>query len=335
MNQLTRCLAMLMAAIVTFTGIQFPAHAASYEDSLVAHYDLSSATGLTNTNVSFVEDAEAGTTVAKFNGGNHSSYLKLPNSAFSSVSATTGMTISLWFKADASTGDWSRLFDLGYSDYGSSMPFVFLTPTMNFSYNTTEGTWYPEAAVLTDISGDVTPEKGVWNHVAVTLSSSEINMYLNGVLIGNSGTDCSMALNHFKEWNSLDLGVSKFQADADYVGFMRDLRIYNSVLTFSDVGSVYEEGGGEIAGGDGGELPSFTLNDMDVTENSDDIITFPSAPTPYTYDHNGRQNVHDPSMIKVGDTYYMYSTGIVSTDVEIRTSNNMVDWTYVGAVFVG
>jgi arabinan endo-1,5-alpha-L-arabinosidase len=48
--------------------------------------------------------------------------------------------------------------------------------------------------------------------------------------------------------------------------------------------------------------------------------------------------VHDPSMIRAGGTYYVFSTGdpagvIGNGNIQIRTSRNLRSWRYVGTVF--
>lgn len=307
-------------------------YADSYEDALVASYDLSSAAGLSSTmNVSFVNSKEMDATVAQFKGtGNNTSYIKLPNTAFSQVSKATGLTISLWFNADASTGEWSRLFDFGYSDFGHTMPFMFLTPNMKFSYNTNNAaSWMQGTDALCDITGDTVPERGKWNHAVVTLSATEIHLYLNGNLIGEAANNNDMILDKLKTFNSIDLGRSKFSADADYIGFMKDVSIYKTALTAEDVVNLYQANGGTGAI----STPSpWEAHDMDAQGNSDSSIQFPSAPSAYTPDMNKRQNVHDPSLLKGEDGYYyMYSTGLIpnNKDVEIRRSKDMVEWEYV------
>jgi arabinan endo-1,5-alpha-L-arabinosidase len=52
----------------------------------------------------------------------------------------------------------------------------------------------------------------------------------------------------------------------------------------------------------------------------------------------GDINIHDPSLIKQGDTYYLFSTGdsrgvINQGNVQIRKSNDLINWRYVGTVF--
>jgi arabinan endo-1,5-alpha-L-arabinosidase len=52
----------------------------------------------------------------------------------------------------------------------------------------------------------------------------------------------------------------------------------------------------------------------------------------------GDINIHDPSLIKQGDTYYLFSTGdsrglINQGNVQIRKSNDLISWQFVGTVF--
>ena len=49
-------------------------------------------------------------------------------------------------------------------------------------------------------------------------------------------------------------------------------------------------------------------------------------------------NVHDPSIIKVGDYYYCYSTDVgygiaVRSGIQVRKSKDLVEWTFAGWVF--
>ncbi|NMH28620.1 arabinan endo-1,5-alpha-L-arabinosidase [Flavobacterium silvaticum] len=52
----------------------------------------------------------------------------------------------------------------------------------------------------------------------------------------------------------------------------------------------------------------------------------------------GYRNVHDPSVIKVGNTYYCYSTDVaygatVQPGIQIRKSTDLIQWQFVGWVF--
>lgn len=52
--------------------------------------------------------------------------------------------------------------------------------------------------------------------------------------------------------------------------------------------------------------------------------------------YRGDFEAHDPSMIKAGDTYYVFSTGYPERgagNIQIRASKNLRDWKYGGTVF--
>jgi len=63
----------------------------------------------------------------------------------------------------------------------------------------------------------------------------------------------------------------------------------------------------------------------------------------------GTYNVHDPSCLKIGDTYYMYSTDAIFTEfrkketgsdikqgfIQVRTSKDLVHWNFEGWAFTG
>lgn len=62
----------------------------------------------------------------------------------------------------------------------------------------------------------------------------------------------------------------------------------------------------------------------------------PAPVTPAPAELAGNYSVHDPSMIKQGQTYYVYSTGdnnFNQGNIQIRTSSDMASWKFVGTVF--
>lgn len=80
------------------------------------------------------------------------------------------------------------------------------------------------------------------------------------------------------------------------------------------------------------EKPPFDINDISDTY-------YDLAPIANVYQW-GVYNVHDPSIIKDGDTYYCYNTDVAyGTDVrpgiQIRKSKDLVEWEFVGWVFNG
>src|SRR5215210_8451764 len=55
-------------------------------------------------------------------------------------------------------------------------------------------------------------------------------------------------------------------------------------------------------------------------------------------DLRGDVRVHDPSMIKQGQTYYVFSTGapngsINDGNIQIRASSDLINWRFLGTVF--
>jgi len=95
-------------------------------------------------------------------------------------------------------------------------------------------------------------------------------------------------------------------------------------------------------------LPSILLADTSSIKEMSSII-YPKEPTRYKmYDlsaiNNEKRwtvnNVHDPSIIKAGDWYYLFSTdvkvgGIPAPGIQIRKSKDLINWMWVGYVFKG
>jgi len=54
-----------------------------------------------------------------------------------------------------------------------------------------------------------------------------------------------------------------------------------------------------------------------------------SDPNVNYVNNNAYARVHDPVILEDNGTYYMYSTGIIGWGVELRTSTDLVNWTYV------
>jgi arabinan endo-1,5-alpha-L-arabinosidase len=94
----------------------------------------------------------------------------------------------------------------------------------------------------------------------------------------------------------------------------------------------------------------------DATKSPDPAGPDPVDPNPTAFDINsitdtyydlapvaniyqwGYRNVHDPSIMKEGNTYYCYSTDVafgaeVQPGLQIRTSTDLIKWTFVGWVF--
>ncbi|HEY6900983.1 MAG TPA: arabinan endo-1,5-alpha-L-arabinosidase, partial [Puia sp.] len=79
-------------------------------------------------------------------------------------------------------------------------------------------------------------------------------------------------------------------------------------------------------------VPTFDINSISDTYADVSPFTF--------YPKWGPYNVHDPSIKKIGDYYYCYSTDVgygitVPAGIQVRRSKDLVQWQYVGWVFSG
>lgn len=85
------------------------------------------------------------------------------------------------------------------------------------------------------------------------------------------------------------------------------------------------------------ENPENPENPTSFDINSITDTYYDMAPISNVYQW-GYRNVHDPSIIKVGNTYYSYSTDVafgaeIRPGIQIRKSTDLIEWTFMGWVF--
>ena len=150
-------------------------------------------------------------------------YLELPYY----VGDHQNLTFAAWVKG-GSTTSWQRIFDFGNGEDS----YLFLTPTngsaMRFEIKangTTQG-----------LNATAALGTGSWKHVAVTIGSSAVKIYVNGSLNATATditlrpTDVAPAICY--------LGRSMFDADPAFKGSMSDIRLYNYELSASEVAAL-------------------------------------------------------------------------------------------------
>ena len=86
--------------------------------------------------------------------------------------------------------------------------------------------------------------KNVWTHLAVTNSGGTAKMYMNGSLIHTSNPT-SLAFNSSS--NNLRIGEYYYNGSHHFYGEIDQVRIFNKVLSASEVSKLYGNGAGEIA----------------------------------------------------------------------------------------
>jgi arabinan endo-1,5-alpha-L-arabinosidase len=85
--------------------------------------------------------------------------------------------------------------------------------------------------------------------------------------------------------------------------------------------------------------PPDTTTPPPATFDINSITDTYAAIAPFAYhDKWSVYNVHDPSVLKDGDWYYMYSTDVgygidVRSGIQVRKSKDLVEWQFVGWVF--
>ena len=170
-------------------------------------------------------------------------YVSLPIGSL--ISKLTSATFAVWANYSQQGGAWQRIFDIGTGETVN----MFLTPAIGGS-----NTGVMRFAITTGGSGAESqltcPSRLAtgWHHIAVVINGDTraMQLYLDGVVVvsGTTATLPSALGNTTQNW----LGRSEYAADAYYQGSLDDFRIYDRVLTQSDIQKVMKGGGYGAAG---------------------------------------------------------------------------------------
>lgn len=194
--------------------------------TLLAQYDMEDNTQDATLNEM---DAVAGGTVAydatqaksgqkslTFNGTN--TFLQIP----AQVAGLEEMTIATWVNWKNTSSNWTRIFDFG----NGTDEYMFLTPSngsqMRFVIKYEGAEQILSASKLT--SG--------WHHVAVTLGSEGVVLYVDGKQVGTSQMTPRPSM--FAPGRCY-IGRSQFAADPLFRGNIDDFRIYSYALSAEDI----------------------------------------------------------------------------------------------------
>ena len=147
-------------------------------------------------------------------------YMKLPYH----VGDMQSMTFAAWVKGGSTTA-WQRIFDFGNGED----EYLFLTPTngsaMRFEIK--------KNGTVQGLNATTTLGTGSWKHVAVTIGSNGVVIYINGEK-NVSTTDITLRPSDVIPTMSY-LGRSQFDADPAFKGMMSDVRIYNYALSAAEI----------------------------------------------------------------------------------------------------
>lgn len=226
------------------------------EKKLIAHYKFSEPSDIAKdysgnnmngtalgTNPPAVKEID-GRMAASFCGGAHgTSYIRLPENLLKDISDDAGFTMTAWINLSKGNGVWERIIDLGKGPGG---PYIFLT--RNF-----RGVCFAGSDLAADPAKGQ-PE-GQWIHIAFTISGTKCGtlssagpiMYINGEIANDGSISQTTSGNYgklrqffetFKEpsnYRNNYIGLSQYDADADFSGAISDMRFYSDVLTEDDI----------------------------------------------------------------------------------------------------
>jgi len=163
------------------------------------------------------------------------SYLNLPSDTLGEIT-TTGFSVSMWVNISDDTFEHSALFE---ADADGTYPLTRIGANLIARINA-NGAYSDVTESLLSTSG----ARGTWQHVVYTADTYGIRVYLNGELVGEEEKDLS---DSFKKaptglCNTINVyvGCGYIWGDEDCRNVLfDDVRIYNGVLTATEVQTLY------------------------------------------------------------------------------------------------
>jgi hypothetical protein len=172
-------------------------------------------------------------------------YVEVPDAGLPASFFQNGFTLSAWIKPDTIGESTGRIMDKTTNTAGAT-GFNFRLDSSNRLACVISGT----SNVFSDTNAIV--YGGAWQHVLVTVSAdAKANFYINGALSGTANQTTG-ALSGITTTNALRIGNRSGATDRTFDGGIDDVRIYNRVLTTSEIALIYN-------GGEGTEDETMTL----------------------------------------------------------------------------
>jgi len=146
------------------------------------------------------------------------------------ISSLSSATFTTWVNFSNIGGAWQRIFDFG-SGTGT---YIFLCPR--------SGTGGPMRLAIT-IGGNAAGEESLiettdtlpsgWHHIAVVISSGNMQLYLDGVMATSGST--LVVPSELGQTSSNWLGRSQYAADGYFNGSLDDFRIYDYAMSADEI----------------------------------------------------------------------------------------------------
>ncbi|MBP5380686.1 MAG: hypothetical protein J6Y39_03030 [Bacteroidaceae bacterium] len=169
----------------------------------------------------YTDSNKSGSRALSLNGS--SNYAQLPYQ----IANMDAMTFCAWVYWNG--GDsWQRIFDFGAGED----EYIFLTPSNGSNMRVVVKTNGGSEQVLSTTKLST----GTWKHVAVTMAAGSVKVYVDGSQVANS-TSITAKPSDVKTICNY-LGRSQFAADPLFNGNLDDVRIYNYVLSASEIATI-------------------------------------------------------------------------------------------------
>ena len=241
------------------------------------------------------------------------SYAQLPS--FEGKDFTNGITMTADFSVSGWTNDWTPIFALGDGTIGggianpttiryaltqgfSSVGCVRASTDVAFADDDANKIGYFGNAINAPYAWDYFSQeanRNTWNNITLTISDTNMITYINGVEVQSAAGDYAEMVHAFSRATGNYLGGSYFSADADFLGSLDNVAIYNKVLTADQIKAMAMS------------APSTDKAGSDLTKVEDEAIC------KYTFDTNaGDLILQDGATVKDG--------ALVCEGAQIQTS---------------
>ncbi len=224
-------------------------------------------------------------------------------------------TVSFWFKSDLLLGT-RGLFSKASSNYDSGghleiyTDFNVLKVRLQTNGESPYGTGNDFVLTSSGLSSNT------WYHVLVTFGAGGLRLYRNGALVASNSYPGGLGPNSGGIGNYQPIAIGASTANAgflthlplsgNFVGYIDDVRIYNSVLDAAQVSRLYQ--GQPI--GDRTE-PSYLVLDtsglgspLDLSIDNTNNVTWPNG---------GGLTINQPTVLRAGDRPDKLRNGIAAT----------------------
>lgn len=217
----------------------------------VLQYTFEKEGEMTITGGSITDDSERGKVLTLDGGAKHASSASVETDVIGKTDWADGMSIAFWVKAANDDAGIAPLYAFSIVDHDAE-GYIATTDSLEIAINTDGNSgaaeyprvWADPAVVDATAQPVLTP--GKWQHVAVTLSATEMVVYLDGQeyskpALGPSSANFKLFIDQIHYCYGLKLGdwnCGWWDDIGSFAGSFDDVCVYNHALTAEEVASI-------------------------------------------------------------------------------------------------